>query len=155
VLARNPAVDRHHHAIPVAQQKVGVPLRIIFEAKRVSDPDATPPLFSNDIPKVVINNWSDVNNIYLTEFTGGGNTACSGLTTDLHIKYTADHELMASWNVAFQRRSPSGVPPRRHSARRPVSRPSPPRGEQGRSRRISPLRRRVPTPHADYAPKAY
>jgi hypothetical protein len=99
------------NAIPPAQQKNGVPLRIIFEAKRVSDPDAAPPLFSNDLPKVVVNNWNEVNDIYLTEFTGLGATACSGLTTGLHIQYTADHELLAAWSLGISTAAtPNPVP---------------------------------------------
>lgn len=99
------------NAVPVAQQKNGVPVRIIFEAKRVSDPDPAPPLFTNERSPVVVNNWSDVNEINLTEFTGPGNTPCSGLTTDLHIQYTADHELMAAWSLGISTAAtPNPVP---------------------------------------------
>jgi hypothetical protein len=86
-------------AVPVANQKNGVHSAIIFEATRVSKIGSPPPDYTNQLGNIHINNWNEVNLIDLQEFLGPGATACSPLTNDLHILYTADHELMAAWFI--------------------------------------------------------
>ena len=95
--------------LPV-NQKNGTMLRIVFEAEPVGGPTGSTPTLTNELPKLYVNNWSDVNDLMLAQFTGSGNTLCSGLTTDLDIKYTADHELMAEWSLNISTAAASSIP---------------------------------------------
>ena len=112
-----------------ASPKNGTMLRIVFEAEPVIGSTISSPTLTNELTKLYVNNWSDVNDIGLTEFTGVGNTPCSGLTTDLHIKYTADHELMAAWSLGISTAAtpnpvpilPSGNVPRGTAATLPLN----------------------------------
>lgn len=94
-----------------ASPKNGTMFKIVFEAEPISGPTASSPTLTNKLDKLYVNNWSDVNDIGLTEFTSPGATPCSGLTNDLDIKYTADHELMAAWNLSISTAAtPNPVP---------------------------------------------
>ncbi len=88
-------------AVPVLSQKSGINAAIIFQATRVSTIAAVngglAPDYTNPLSKIHINNWPEVNLINLQEFIGPG--SCSPLSTDLHILYTTDHELLASWYI--------------------------------------------------------
>lgn len=68
--------------------------------------------------KIYINNWEEVNLLRLEELHSGV-AACTPITTQAHVKYSADHELMASWSVGIHSSAtgsivglPSGVGPR-------------------------------------------
>lgn len=91
-----------------ASPKNGVAIRLIFEA----GPITSPATFTNDLPKVVVNNWNDVMQLTLQQFLGPGATSCSELTTALNILYTADHELMAAWGLGISTAAavPGGIP---------------------------------------------
>lgn len=95
--ATNPA--NAGNPVLLANQKKGKKIRIVFEAEPVTGATPATPTLTNELETVYINNWSEVNDLNLAEFTGPGHNSCSGLTNDLHIMYTADHELMASWRV--------------------------------------------------------
>ncbi len=88
-------------AVPVVNQKNGTDAAIIFQATRVSTLVAVnggaAPDYTNSLNKIHINNWNEVNLIDLLEFAGPG--SCSPLSTDLHILYTTDHELLADWSI--------------------------------------------------------
>ena len=95
-------------------------LRIVFEARPVN-PASLLPTLTNELAHIYVNNWSDVNDLNLAQFIGGGNTPCSGLTNSLDILYTADHELMAAWSLGISTAAspplvipvlPSGTVPR-------------------------------------------
>ena len=100
----------------VTDLKLGVPIKIVFEA----GPVGSPATFSNELSKVLINNWNDVSLIDLEQFHGGAGTdACSELTNELDIMYTADHELLAGFGVSISSAAafppqvlPSGTGPR-------------------------------------------
>jgi hypothetical protein len=85
--------------------KNGTSISIIFEA----GPVGSAATFSNSLPNIYINNWSQVSELDLTEFHGPGATSCSEITSDLDIQYTADHELMATWNMGIS--SHAAFPP--------------------------------------------
>ena len=60
------------------------------------------PTLTNELENVYINNWIEVSELDLKEFHGPGHNSCSGLTSAIHILYTADHELMkSSWGVGI------------------------------------------------------
>lgn len=80
-----------------ADPKNGVAIKLIFEAGPV-DGAVT---FRNELSKILINNWSEVNQLDLQQFHAPGATPCSGLTNALDIMYTADHELMGSWSLSI------------------------------------------------------
>jgi len=86
-------------AVPVANQKNGVHPAIIFEATRISKIGSPPPDYTNQLSNIHINNWLEVSLLDLQEFLSPGATCCTPLTTDLHILYTTDHELMAEWFI--------------------------------------------------------
>lgn len=90
--------------VSVANQKNGVPIRIVFEAAPVGpdpDPPAGPDTFGNEVPNVYINNWNEVSLINLLQFEEGDASSCTELTNDLDIKYTADHELLAAFSLTI------------------------------------------------------
>ncbi len=84
--------------VPNGNLKNGVDVALIFEATRVGGP-ASPPDYSNTLNRIHINNWFEVALLDLLQFHSGGGTPCSPLSTDLDIEYTADHELMAAWDI--------------------------------------------------------
>ena len=88
-------------AVPVANQKIGTDTAIIFQASRVGTIAAVngggAPDYTNTLAKIHINTWDEVSLINLQEFLGG--MSCSPVTSQLHIQYTTDHELMAAWSI--------------------------------------------------------
>jgi hypothetical protein len=92
--------------------KNGTMLRIVFEAEPVSGPTSAAPTLTNELAHLYVNNWSDVNDLNLAQFTGPGNTPCSALTNNLDIMYTTDHELLAAWSLGISTAAsiPGGVP---------------------------------------------
>ncbi len=93
-------------AVPVGNQKNGVDAAIIFQATRIStianvNLGAVLADYTNELGKIRINNWEEVNLLDLQEFQGPGATACSPLANNLHVLYTTDHELMAAWSISL------------------------------------------------------
>jgi hypothetical protein len=84
--------------VPAGNLKNGVDVAIIFEATRVGGP-VSPPDYTNTLSRIHINNWIEVRLLDLLQFHTGGGKACSPLSNDLDIEYTADHELMAAWSI--------------------------------------------------------
>lgn len=99
-------------AVPVGNQKNGIDAAIIFQATRVSTITAVnggaAPDYTNQLSKIRINNWSEVSLINLQEFIGPG--SCSPLANDLHVLYTTDHELLASFTVSITTLAPIVLP---------------------------------------------
>jgi len=83
---------------PVSDPKNGLAVKIIYEAEPVA---GGPPTFRDELPKLLINNWVEVRQLDLLQFQTGG-SSCTPLTSDLDIKYTVDHELMAAWNLTIK-----------------------------------------------------
>jgi hypothetical protein len=96
----------------VSSPKNGQMLRIVFEAEPTTGPTGSTPTLTNPLERVYVNNWSDVNQVGLLQFSGAGNSPCSGLSTALDILYTTDHELMAAWSLGISTAAsiPGGVP---------------------------------------------
>ena len=86
--------------VPAVDQKNGTDLGLIFQATRVTGP-TSPPDSSNTLAKIHINNWAEVNLLDVTEFHTGGGTACTGITTALHVEYTTDHAQMRAWEAVI------------------------------------------------------
>lgn len=100
-------------AVPGANQKNGTDAAIIFQATRVSTIAAVntggTPDYTNALAKIRINNWDEVSLLDIQEFLTPGANACSPLTSDLHILYTTDHELMAAWSIDIT--TAAAIPP--------------------------------------------
>lgn len=91
---------------PVSDPKSGVALKLIFEAGPVGGA-AT---FTNEVDKVLVNNWSEVRQLDLLQFGGPGGNPCTPLSTDLDVQYTVDHELIShDWWLSIE--SASGSAP--------------------------------------------
>jgi hypothetical protein len=94
-----------------ADPKNGAAIRIVFEAGPVTGGVS----FTNDLPKILINNWSQVQELNLLQFHTGGGDPCAELSTTLDVEYTVDHELLAGWNLQITSASPSApgtvIPP--------------------------------------------
>ncbi|MBS0559517.1 MAG: hypothetical protein JSR21_05630 [Proteobacteria bacterium] len=86
---------------PIATPRNGQTLSIIFEAEPVTGPSAAEPTLTNSLPKILINNWSQANLLNISQFTLPGSDCCTPLSTDLGIRYTADHQLMKGWSVSI------------------------------------------------------
>ena len=48
----------------------------------------SPPDHSNTLTKIHVNNWADVSLLDIAEFHLGTGTACTGITSGLHVEYT-------------------------------------------------------------------
>jgi hypothetical protein len=97
--------------VPVStgNQRNGVTIRVIFEVARISSGTFTPiPGFTQEV-HVHVNNWNEVRLLGLLEFEVGALGSCTPLSSDLHIKYTTDHELMASWGIGIT--TAASIPP--------------------------------------------
>ena len=96
----------------VSSPKNGQTVRIVFEAEPVTGATGATPTLTNSLERLRINNWSDVNLLGLAQFSGPGNTPCSGLSTALDIQYTTDHELLAAWSLGISTSAsvPGGIP---------------------------------------------
>jgi hypothetical protein len=104
------AVDNTGHApvgtpVAAANQKVGVDMSIIFQATRVSVSTVD---YSNSLCKIHVNNWSEVNHLYFSEFTSGG-SCCQPINDSLSVEFTFDHETMGAgdWSLWITSCSPS------------------------------------------------
>lgn len=90
---------------PVNNPKNGTPIKIVFEAGPVGGAVT----FSNELSNVLVNNWREVRQLNLQQFTGGGSGSCSDLMNDLNILYTTDHQQLASWSIGIS--SAATIPP--------------------------------------------
>ncbi len=86
-------------AVPSGNQEIGTDLTIIFQATRVTVP--TPADYSNSLCRIHVNNWAEVNNLWLVEFGVGG--CCNPIDETLSVQFTVDHEMMYSggWTLAI------------------------------------------------------
>ncbi len=110
---------------PVSDPKNGISTKLIFEAEPVG---GGTPKFRDEGPEIYVNNWREVRQLDLQQFISGG-SKCTPLTSDLDIKYTVDHELLAEWNLRITSAafSPSDNLPSPHS--NPIGTGSSPRGD--------------------------
>jgi hypothetical protein len=110
-----------------ATPKSGTTLRIVFQAEPVTGPSVGSPTLSNELSKILINNWAEVSLLDLQQFGLPGANCCTPLTTDLGIDYTADHELLHSWAISITSCASglgwSPTPPPLPAKRRPVTPP--------------------------------
>jgi hypothetical protein len=83
----------------VSDQKVGRPLRIVFEAEPTTGPTISSLTLGNELPKLMVNNWSEVILLDLEEFVAAN--CCSPIDASLGILYTADHQFMLNWGVGI------------------------------------------------------
>jgi hypothetical protein len=81
----------------VASPKGGKDLAINFEATRVGIATVD---YHNGLDKIHINNWTEVNKLWLAEF---GTDCCTPIDATLSVQFTADHEEMDSgaWSLSI------------------------------------------------------
>jgi hypothetical protein len=83
-----------------ADPKTGATVTLIFETS--TDPsDPTETVRQSDTVDVRFNNWTEVREVYLQEFLGGGAGGCTGLTTTVTPRYTVNHEYVAAWSLSM------------------------------------------------------
>jgi hypothetical protein len=108
---------------PPASPKNGVALRIVYEAGRVSASPNGPVDFTNELSRILVNNWGEVRLLDLEEFSSGG-MPCNKITNSINIQYTVDHELIAHWGIGISSAAVFPPPPALPSGNTP-------RGEAG------------------------
>jgi hypothetical protein len=83
-------------AVPLGSQRQGTDLSIVFEATRVG---ASTVDFSNTLAKIHINNWNEVRELGLAEFSQGN--CCAPIDATVGVQFTVDHEEMDSgaWSL--------------------------------------------------------
>jgi hypothetical protein len=92
-------------AVPAASQRTGTPMSITFQATRVGVATID---YTNTLSKILINNWTEVNNLWFVEFSGVGG-CCTPIDDTLSVQFTTDHEEMNSggWSLGISSCSPS------------------------------------------------
>ncbi|NYG08460.1 hypothetical protein BJ986_002947 [Phycicoccus badiiscoriae] len=85
----------------VLNPRSGQDLGIVFEATRVSNPMASPPDYTNSLTKLHVNNWGEVNELSIQQFANPVTLGCTPIDSALDVDYTADHELMAAWDLSI------------------------------------------------------
>ena len=91
------------NAIPAAALKNGVDVSIFFEAAPVSGPGAT---LGNQLDRLHVNNWIEVAEFSLDQFTAPGATPCEGITNMVDLRYTMDHALVSTWALGISTSAP-------------------------------------------------
>ncbi len=94
-------------AVTGAGQGAGTDLAIIFQATRVGVSSID---YSNSLCKIHINNWVEVNNLWIQEFNGPS-TCCTPIDTTLSVQFTVDHEEMDAGGWTLEILSCSGSAP--------------------------------------------
>ena len=89
----------------VSDPRNGASIVLVFEAGPVTGGTT----FTNRTNDVHVNNWTEVRELDLVQFTGPGGTPCSPLSTALDVLATVDHELLDSWSLSIT--SASGSAP--------------------------------------------
>jgi hypothetical protein len=94
-------------AVPVGNERAGTDLSITFEATRVTlspagtaVPSGAGVDYSNELDKIHINNWVEVNELNFVEFSTG---CCTGIDATLSVQFTVDHEEMdfGQWSLVI------------------------------------------------------
>jgi hypothetical protein len=93
IVGGTPPLPGAGNPVAVAQQKNGTDVLIAFEATRVT---TFPPADTYQAPtQLHVNNWNEVNQLNLVEFTSG---CCTPIDDSVGVQFTVDHELMAAGN---------------------------------------------------------
>ena len=95
--------------VSAANQKNGLDVEIIFEADSVS---GAGPILTNTLDRLHVNNWIEVADFNLDQFTAPGASPCEGITNAVDLRYTMDHELVRTWALGISTSAaiPGGVP---------------------------------------------
>jgi len=94
-------------AAPAGSVKSGTDLKIIFEATRTTTmPPGITPDYTNQLDKIRVNNWTEVNSLNFAEFVTG---CCTPIDKTLTVQFTVDHEEMdaGGWSLGISSCSPS------------------------------------------------
>jgi hypothetical protein len=98
--------------VSAANQRGGQDFEIVYEAEPIGGPAPSGPTLTNPLSRIHINNWIEVAQFELDQFTAPGATPCSGITNAVDIRYTMDHELVADWRLSLSTSAtiPGGTP---------------------------------------------
>ncbi|MFT3680936.1 MAG: hypothetical protein QM791_11725 [Ferruginibacter sp.] len=87
--------------------------RVWFAFQTTDDPGnpGSPFLYEQPLKTILhVNNWNELRLLILDELTAGAGAGCKLITSNAHIHYTADHELLATWEVyASSNAIPGGI----------------------------------------------
>ena len=95
--------------VPAAAQRAGTAVSITFEATRVTTfPPGTIADYNQPPVKILVNNYSEVNELNFIEFSGKLG-CCTPIDATLSVQYTVDHADMdaGGWSVSITSCSPS------------------------------------------------
>jgi hypothetical protein len=103
---------------PAAIARDGKIIRIIFEI--ATDPTNPATIQRQTLEaNILVNNWVEIHQLNIQQFIGIVTGSCTGLSNDLNILYTTDHERMHSWSIDIETAAsvvvpllPSGTGPR-------------------------------------------
>ncbi|MBS1772019.1 MAG: hypothetical protein JST82_04110 [Bacteroidetes bacterium] len=100
--------------IPAAAQKTGHIMHIAFQTtdNPVTHTNPGDPNFNEQVQQahIYVNNWSEINMLKLEELYSGGSAGCNPVSAHAHVDYTADHELIAAWNLGVSSNAlPGGI----------------------------------------------
>lgn len=122
-----------------ASPKNGKLITIIFQTSTVphatsgnpSPADAASSLFNEQVlqAKTLVNNWQEVRLIDLQQFISGSAGGCTPIQNQADILYTADHELLASWQLGISTAASVTIPSPLPGEAEPSG--ANPRGENG------------------------
>lgn len=86
-------------AVTGTGQGAGTDFAIIFQATRVGGSSID---YSNSLCKIHVNNWVEVNNLWIQEFSGPL-SCCTPIDTTLTVQFTVDHEEMdaGGWSLSI------------------------------------------------------
>jgi hypothetical protein len=92
---------------PPPVSAAGTDMAITFEATRVGVVTVD---YTNSLSKIRINNWSEVNNLWIEEFVGVAG-CCTPIDNTVSIQFTVDHEEMSAggWGLSIVGCSPSSL----------------------------------------------
>ncbi|AEV98091.1 hypothetical protein A4D02_14355 [Niastella koreensis] len=87
--------------------------KVLFAFQITDDPsNPASPHFREQAQEGIIhvNNWNEVSLLRLDELFAGGGTGCNPISTHANVHFTADHELMAEWELGVSSAAvPGGI----------------------------------------------
>lgn len=90
--------------MPPSDPKLGAKLEVMFQtttATTAGTPDPAAIMTQLATATMLVNNWSEVRELAIEELVSGTAGGCTGLTTNVTIQYTVNHQLVESWSLGM------------------------------------------------------